>query len=165
MAKEELAAAKADVKAAAKAEKEALHEVAEAKKNEAKQASADQKAALKAKKELATYVKEYSKEIYNNYIGQLDDEARYIEEAIKIVAVVAEESRIQKIKSDATTALLNAKPTEVKVDDEPKEPEVVSKSELLEAATLKTKGEVDQYLEKLKSKLYQYISKNGIDIK
>ena len=107
----------------------------------------------KARKELATYVKVYSKPIYEDYIRQLDDEAKYIENAIKIVAVVAEESRIQKIKGDATTALLNAKPAEVEVNDEPKEPEIVSKDELLETATLKTKGEVDQYLEKLKSEM------------
>ena len=37
--------------------------------------------------------------------------------------------------------------------------------DLLESATLKTKGEVDQYIENLKSKLYAYIPNGGIKIK
>ena len=124
----------------------------------------------KIKKELSGYVKEFSKNIYEKHVEKLNDEAKYIENAIKIVAVVAEESRIKQIQNEATTELLNAKAPETDNGDQPAEPEVkapesISKDELFETATLKTKGEVDQYLEKLKSKLYQYISKNGIDIK
>lgn len=124
----------------------------------------------KIKKELAGYVKEFSKDIYENYIQRFIDETSYIENAIKIVTVVAEDSRIKQIQNEATTELLNAKAPDtgsnsVNADYEVKEPEVISKDVLFETATLKTKGEVDQYLEKLKSKLYQYITKNGIDIK
>ena len=37
--------------------------------------------------------------------------------------------------------------------------------DLLESATLKTKGEIDEYIENLKSKLYAYIPNGGIKIK
>ena len=80
--------------------------------------------------------------------------ASFIENnAIKIVAVSAEESKIDSIKNNAVADLLAAKPADDNPNvEQPKEPVEKQMSELFETTTLKTKGEVDQYIEKLKSR-------------
>lgn len=119
------------------------------------------------KKELYGYVKEYSKDVYEKYIEKFNNENIYIENSSKIVVIDAEVGTINSLKDEAVSELVSAKPP-VKPDQPEvpvvKEPSQVNKNELLEGATLKTKGEVDQYIEKLKSKLYKYISDGGIKI-
>ena len=62
--------------------------------------------------------------------------------------------------------MLAAKPADDNPNvEQPKEPVEKQMSELFESTTLKTKGEVDQYVEKLKSKLYKLISDGGVKIK
>jgi len=141
---------------------EQIHsELLEAKKNVALKKIDD------IKNELFTYVKDYNKDIYNQYVGRLQTEASFIENnAIKIVAVSAEESKIDSIKNTAVADLLAAKPADDNPNvEQPKEPVEKQMSELLESTTLKTKGEVDQYVEKIKSKLYKLISDGGVKIK
>lgn len=119
------------------------------------------------KNELYSYVKEYSKDIYNSYVGKLTSEISFIENASNIVAVAAEDTKINDIKNGAIAELLAAKPVPVNPIDpvEVKEPTDITKDELIEVATLKTQGEVDQYIERLKSKLYKYIPNGGVKIK
>ncbi len=119
------------------------------------------------KKELYGYVKGYSKDIYNKYIEKFNNEIAYIENSSKIVVIDAEIGSINSLKDQGVNELVSAKPP-VTPDqhDTPviKEPSQVNKNELLENVTLKTKGEVDQYVEKLKSKLYKYIPDGGVKI-
>lgn len=141
---------------------EQIHsELLEAKKNVALKKIDD------IKNELFTYVKDYNKDIYNQYVGRLQTEASFIENnAIKIVAVSAEESKIDSIKNNAVADLLAAKPADDNPNvEQPKELVEKQMSELFESTTLKTKGEVDQYVEKLKSKLYKFVSDGGVKIK
>ena len=120
------------------------------------------------KKELATYTKEYSKDIYNSYISKVDAEISYVEGANKIVAVAAENTKIDTIKDEAIAALLNAKPISVgpdPVDSVVEEPTDVDRNDLIQPRVLKTKLEVDAYINELKEKLYKYIPNGGVKIK
>ena len=118
-------------------------------------------------KEIFTYVKEYNKDIYNSCILKLKAEKTFVENAAKIVAVVAELSNISSIKNDAVTELLSAKaPVDTTSSAvENKDPVEKTREDLFETTILKTKGEVDQYVEKIKTKLYKFITDGGIKIK
>lgn len=120
------------------------------------------------KKGLATYTKEYSRDIYNSYISKLDAEISYVEGASKIVAVAAENANIDLIKDEAIADLLNAKPISVgpdPVDPVVEEPTDVDRNDLIQPKVLKTKYEVDAYINELKEKLYKYIPNGGVKIK
>lgn len=140
---------------------DAYNEILSAKKAEALKKIDD------IKKELFVYVKDYSKDIYNKYIEKFDNEIKFVESSSKVVVIDAELGSINSLKDQAVSELVSAKspvtPDQPAVEAE-KEPSQVNKNELLEGATLKTKGEVDQYIEKLKTKLYKYISDGGIKI-
>lgn len=115
------------------------------------------------KKELYQYVKEYNKDIYSQYIMELDQQSKYVESAIKIMAVVAQEAKVNQIKTIAVNAMLSAVPPHVQ--DEPKEVKIVERNEIIETATLKTTGEVDTYINKLRTKLYKFVQDGGVEIK
>lgn len=115
------------------------------------------------KKELYQYVKEYNKDIYNQYIYEFDQQLKYVDSAIKIMAVVAQEAKVNQIKTSAVNAMLSAVPPHV--DVEPKEVKIVERNEIIETATLKTTGEVDTYINKLRTKLYKYVQDGGVEIK
>lgn len=118
------------------------------------------------KKELFTYVKDYNQDVYNRYIAQFDVIIYSVEFTNKIVTAVANESMIYSKKNQAISDLLAAKPVETETQETPvKETTIVNKTDLIESASLKTKSEVDSYIERLKAKLYKYISDGGIDIK
>ena len=72
---------------------------------------------------------------------------------------------VYQLKNLAISELLAAKPKEENPEEPVKQPTSINKIDLLEDASLKTKGEVDAYIERLKAKLYKYISDGGIDIK
>lgn len=127
-----------------------------------------------ASEELATYVKEHTKPIYETTLGLLSARRVAIDGSQNIIAVIAINAKVQDIKQEAIEKMLNA-PLPVVSDDEdeqdkpivpptPKQPKVVSKSEIVESATLATKGDVDSYLEKLKKKLYAFITEGGVKI-
>ena len=117
------------------------------------------------KVELNGYVKDYNKDILNKYVNDLQNESLFINNAKKIVAVSAEETKVNLIKNNAISDLLAAQPAEDDDNPEKKEPVIVDKSELLDAVTLTSKNDVDKYVENLKAKLYKYVSEGGIKIK
>ena len=74
-----------------------------------------------------------------------------------------QEAKVNQIKTIAVNAMLSAVPPHVDVT--PKEVKVIDKTEIVETATLKTTGEVDTYINKLRTKLYKYVQDGGVEIK
>jgi hypothetical protein len=130
----------------------------------------------KYRDELGTYVQDFSKDIYSHYSNELTNQRSFVDHAEKIIAVVAQESTIRGIKEEGANKLLNAKapnrPTvegasgeaEVPVASKPKEPVQMAKNSVIESATLTTKSDVDNYVEKLKAKLYAFLKDGGVKI-
>lgn len=127
------------------------------------------------REEWGRYVQDFSKDIYEKYSARLSAQKSYINNADKIIGVADIEQEIQKIREEGTEQLLNAKKpepsnvdltaTERDVAAEPKQtPTPVTKESILESATLKTKSDIDQYVDNLKKKLYAYIIDGGVEI-
>ena len=79
------------------------------------------------------------------------------------MAVVAQEAKVNQIKTIDVNAMLSAQPPHV--EDEPKELKIVERNEIIETATLKTTGEVDTYINNLRTKLYKFVQDGGVEIK
>ncbi len=127
--------------------------------------------------ELGTYVQDFSKDVYNEYSNKLTVQKGYVDDTDKVIGVVAIESQIKNIKNEGADKLLNAKRPEPVTPskgegDKPKlppvevkpEPVSVNKAAIVESATLKTKSDIDNYIENLRSKLYAYIKNGGVKI-
>lgn len=130
----------------------------------------------KYRDELGSYVQDFSKDIYSHYSNELTNQRGFIDHAEKIIAVVAQETTIRSLKEEGASKLLNAKapePAPAKDEDgengtpvstAPKEPIKIAKSTVVESATLTTKSDIDNYVEKLKTKLYAFLKDGGVKI-
>jgi hypothetical protein len=130
----------------------------------------------KYRDELGTYVQDFSKDIYTHYSNELNNQRNFVDHADKIIAVVAQESTIRSLKEEGASKLLNAKAPEpepangvsdnknTSVVSTPKAPVQIAKNAVVESATLTTKSDIDNYLEKLKTKLYSFLKDGGVKI-